>query len=111
MIEPTDKTDIMLPIHPGEYITEEFLKPLGITPYRLAKDIGVTENRVHRLLKGEASMTADMAMRLHRYFNISAEFWLNMQAFHDLRLIQRTAAGKYANIRLRPEIDTLAMAA
>ncbi len=74
------------PIHPGEILGEEFLEPMGITAYRLARDIGVAPNRVTGILNGRRAMTADTALRLSRYFGTSAGFWMNLQARHDLEL-------------------------
>lgn len=72
-------------IHPGEILQLEFLEPLNITPYRLSKDIGVTQTRISEILSGKRSITADTALRLSRYFGNSPQFWLNLQTQHDLR--------------------------
>ncbi|MCJ8279416.1 MAG: HigA family addiction module antitoxin [Rivularia sp. ALOHA_DT_140] len=72
-------------IHPGEILQLEFLEPMNITPYRLSKDIGVTQTRISEILSGKRSITADTALRLSRYFGNSAQFWLNLQAQYDLR--------------------------
>jgi addiction module HigA family antidote len=72
------------PIHPGEILRGEFLDPLGITPYRLAKDIAVPLTRVAAILAGERAVTADTALRLSRYFAMSAEFWLGLQEHYEL---------------------------
>ncbi len=74
------------PIHPGEILMEEFLKPLGITQYRLAKDIHVPARRINEIVHGKRSITADTALRLSRYFNLSERFWLNLQARYDLEV-------------------------
>lgn len=74
----------MAPIHPGEILGEDFLKPLGMSEYRLAKDIGVPALRINQIVKGKRAITPDTAMRLGRYFGTSAEFWVNMQAHYDL---------------------------
>ena len=71
-------------IHPGEVLREEFLVPLGISQYRLAKDIGVTEARISAICAGKRAVTADTALRLARYFGTSAAFWLGLQADYDL---------------------------
>ena len=68
------------PIHPGEILFEEFLKPLGITQYRLAKDISVPPRRINEIIHGKRSISADTALRLSRYFGLSERFWLNLQA-------------------------------
>ena len=72
-------------IHPGEILQVDFLEPLNITPYRLSKDIGVTQTRISEILSGKRSITADTALRLSRYFGNSAQFWLNLQTQYDLR--------------------------
>jgi len=79
-------SDERLPnITPGEILQEEFLSPMGITAYRLAKDTGMPPTRVSQILKGRRRITADTALRLGRYFGNSAEFWLGVQDEHDLR--------------------------
>ena len=72
------------PIHPGEQLREEFLKPFGLTAYRLAKDIGVPVTRVQAILAERRGITADTALRLARYFGTTPEFWLNMQRDYEL---------------------------
>ncbi|MEO1764839.1 MAG: HigA family addiction module antitoxin [Cyanobacteria bacterium J06629_18] len=72
-------------IHPGEILELEFLEPLNITPYRLSKDIGVSQTRISEILSFKRSITADTALRLSRYFGNSAQFWLNLQAQYDIR--------------------------
>jgi len=74
------------PIHPGEILLEEFLKPLGISQYRLAKDINVPARRINEIVHGKRAITADTALRLSRYFNLSDRFWLNLQARYDLEV-------------------------
>lgn len=74
------------PIHPGEVLNEEFLKPLGITQYRLAKDVSVPARRINEIVHGERSISADTALRLGHYFQMSAQFWLNLQTRHDLEV-------------------------
>lgn len=74
----------MPPIHPGEVLIEEFLKPMNITQYRLAKDISVPPRRINEIVHGHRSVTADTALRLGRYFGVSPQFWLNLQAHFDL---------------------------
>jgi addiction module HigA family antidote len=77
-------TEKIQPIHPGEILLDEFLVPLGITQYRLAKDIRVPQPRISQIIRGERSITADTALRLSRYFGTSERFWLNLQARYDL---------------------------
>ena len=71
-------------ITPGEILLEDFLKPLGLSQYRLANDIGVPPRRINEIVKGQRAITADTALRLGRYFQMSAQFWLNLQSQHDL---------------------------
>jgi addiction module HigA family antidote len=78
------------PIHPGEILRDEFLDPLGITPYRLAKDMTVPLTRIMAILAGERAITADTALRLGRFFGMSAEFWLGLQQHHDLATARST---------------------
>lgn len=74
----------MAPIHPGEVLLEEFLKPMEISQYRLAKDINVDPRRINAIVHGDRAVTADTALRLSRYFSTSARFWLNLQTQFDL---------------------------
>jgi addiction module HigA family antidote len=74
------------PIHPGEILLEEFLKPMGITQYRLAKDVSVDPRRINEIVHGKRSISADTALRLGRYFGTSARFWVNLQSHYDLEL-------------------------
>ncbi len=71
-------------IHPGEILIEDFMKPLGITQYRLAQDIGVSPIRISQIVRGERSITVDTALRLARYFGTSASVWLRLQVRYDL---------------------------
>ena len=72
------------PIHPGEILLEEFLSPMDISQYRLAKDISVSQRRISEITQGKRSITADTALRLGRYFGMEAQFWLNLQSRYDL---------------------------
>ena len=72
------------PIHPGEILLEEFLRPMGISQYRLAKDISVPQRRISEITQGKRSITADTALRLGRYFGIEAQLWLNLQSRYNL---------------------------
>ena len=71
-------------IHPGEILSEEFLKPLGISAYRLSKDIGIPQTRTSMIIKGNRKITADTALRLSKYFGTSAKFWMGLQNDFDL---------------------------
>ncbi len=76
----------LLPIHPGEILMEEFLKPMGISQYRLAKDINVPARRINEIVQSKRSITPDTALRLSRYFEMSERFWINLQARYDLEV-------------------------
>ena len=78
------KTKKMAPIHPGEVLADEFLKPMNITQYRLAKDIHVPARRINEIVHGNRAVSADTSLRLARYFGLSPQFWLNLQASYDL---------------------------
>ncbi len=81
-----DKT--LSPIHPGEVLLEDFMKPLGLTQYRLAHDIGVTPIRISQIVNGRRAISIDTALRLARYFGTSAEVWLRLQVRYDLEVAQ-----------------------
>ena len=87
-------TKRITPIHPGEILLEEFLEPLGISQYRLAKDISVPARRINEIVHGKRSITADTALRLSRYFGLSDRFWLNLQARYDLELEKDKLQGR-----------------
>ena len=74
------------PIHPGEILMEEFLKPLEISQYRLAKDIGVAPRRINEIVHSARAITADTALRLGKYFSTSPQFWLNLQSYYNLEI-------------------------
>ncbi len=84
----------MAPIHPGEILFEEFLKPLKISQYRLAKDISVPPRRLNEIVHGKRSITADTALRLSRYFGLSERFWLNLQSRYDLEIEKDRLKGR-----------------
>lgn len=79
----------ILPTHPGEILEEEFLKPMEISHYKLAKDIRVPQTRISKIIKGERGITPDTALRLAQYFNMTAEFWMNLQANYDLKMARK----------------------
>jgi addiction module HigA family antidote len=85
-------------VHPGEYLREELLDPLGLTPYALAARIGVPRTRVERLVREQTRITPDTALRLGRFFSMSPAFWLNLQARHDLAVAETTASNDIAAI-------------
>lgn len=74
----------LAPVHPGEILLQEFLEPLGVSQYRLAKEINVPPRRINEIVKGKRSITANTALRLARYFATSDRFWLNLQSHYDL---------------------------
>jgi addiction module HigA family antidote len=95
----------MKPIHPGEVLLEEFLNPMGISQYRLAKDISVPARRINEIVHGKRSITADTALRLSRYFGTTAQFWMNLQDHFALE-VQTDKIGD----RLDKEVRALAAA-
>ena len=90
-------------LHAGEVLREEFLLPLKLSPYALAKALGVPRTRVER---EETALTADTALRLSRYFGTTAEFWMNLQAAHELETAKQSLASKLAKITPRPSRAT-----
>jgi addiction module HigA family antidote len=90
------------PIHPGEVLIEEFLKPMGLSQYRLAKDISVPPRRINEIVHGKRSISADTALRLGRFFGISPQFWLNLQTRFDLEVTEDLLAE-----RLDKEVQVL----
>lgn len=96
------RPDRLPPVHPGEILLEEFLKPMNITQYRLAKDISVPPRRVNEIVLHKRGITADTALRLGRYFGTSEQFWLNLQSEYDLD-VERDRLGN----RLESEVVAL----
>ena len=92
------------PIHPGEILLEDFMKPLGLSQYRVAKDIGVPALRISQIVRGQRSITADSALRLARYFGTSAAVWLRLQARYDLEVTEAKMAR-----RITREVKVLQM--
>lgn len=92
----------LLPIHPGEVLNEEFLMPLGISQYRLAKGISVPPRRINEIVHGTRSISADTALRLARYFGTTERFWLNLQSRYDLE-VEKDRLGS----RLNREVSIL----
>ena len=89
----------MAPVHPGEILMEEFLEPLGISQYRLSKDIGVVPRRVNEIVHGKRAISPDTALRLARHFGMTETFWSNLQVHHDLE-VERDRLGS----RLEKEV-------
>lgn len=92
-------------VHPGSVLLADFIEPMGITRYRVAKAIGVQQRRIDEICTGERGITADTAVRLGLAFGVEPQFWLNLQSQYDIELIQRDQGG-----RLAEEIQTLAVA-
>ena len=86
-------------VHPGEILEEDFLKPLAISQYRLAKEIGVPSQAVNDIVRRKRGISADMALRFGRFFSTSAEFWLNLQVAYDVHSIAKEAKRKIEKIR------------
>lgn len=96
---------LLPPIHPGIILSEEFLEPMNISQYRLAKDIGVPPRRINEIVKGKRGISVDTALRLARYFGLSERFWLNLQTRYDLETEKDRLSG-----RLEREVKVLAAA-
>ena len=91
------------PVHPGEILLEEFLRPLGLSQYRLAKDVNVPARRINEIVRGSRAVSADTALRLARYFGMSERFWLNLQGRYDLE-VEKDRLGE----RLKREVHVFA---
>lgn len=87
------------PMHPGRFLETEFLNPLGITSYALAKAIGVDPPRIYKIVAGERGITADTALRLARYFGTSPQYWLNLQTHYDLEIAEDEVGAEVEHIR------------
>jgi addiction module HigA family antidote len=82
------------PVHPGEILLEEFLKPMGISQYQLAKGISVHPRRINEIVHGNRAITADTALRLSRFFGMSENFWMNLQSHYDLEVQKDKLSGR-----------------
>lgn len=91
------------PIHPGEILQEEFLKPMGISQYRLAQDIGVPAMRINKIVREERGISADTALRLAHYFDMSVEFWTGIQTHYEVERAKMTLGN-----RLKAEVKVFA---
>ncbi len=98
------KTKKIPPIHPGEILLEEFLEPMGISQYKLSKDISVPPRRINEIVQGKRSISADTALRLSRYFGLSERFWLNLQSRYDLEVEKDKL-----DVRLAKEVRVLSL--
>lgn len=90
---------LLPPVHPGEILREEFLRPLGLTQYRLAKEIGVSPRRISEILAGKRAVTADTGLRLSRYFGLNDGFWVGLQTDYDLALVRQRLGTELARIQ------------
>jgi len=90
---PKKSKKVRPPIHPGEILLEDFLKPLGISANKLARELRVPSNRIVKIVNGERGITADTALRLARFFNMTPDFWMNLQSHYDLEKAQDEIAG------------------
>jgi addiction module HigA family antidote len=88
------KSKLLTPIHPGEILFEEFMQPMDISINRLAREIAVPPGRISAIVNGKRGITADTALRLGKYFGVSPEVWMGLQADYDLRLAQRTVGAE-----------------
>ena len=93
------------PVHPGEVLLEEFLKPMGLSQNRLALSIGVSPQRINEIVLGKRSITADTALRLARYFDMSPQFWLGLQMDYDLDITEEAMAERLKQ-EVRPYVAT-----
>jgi addiction module HigA family antidote len=89
------------PIHPGEVLLEEFLEPMKISQYRLAKDINVSARRINEIVHGKRAITADTALRLSRYFEMTEQFWMNLQTRYDLE-VEKDLLGTRLDREIQP---------
>jgi antitoxin HigA-1 len=103
------KSKLLAKITPGEILHEEFLKPMEITQYRLAKDLGVPARRITEIVKGGRAITADTALRLGKYFGMTPEFWLNLQTHYDLEQEQKRLSGRLEKeVKVRVPLESVA---
>ena len=91
--------DKIPPIHPGEILMEEFLVPMGVTQNRLAVSIGVPPRRINEIVHGKRRITADTALRLGRFYSMSAQFWINLQNAYDLKIAERTLGSSLGKVK------------
>lgn len=107
-IDDDEVVEILPPLHPGEMLREEFMAPLGLTPYALAKALHVPRTRIERLVREEVLITPDTALRLGRYFGMTPESWLNLNRQYQLDVVRRAAPGAYDDIVPSPHLKTAA---
>lgn len=97
----TNKASKHKPVHPGEILALDFLEPMGISAYRLAKEIGVSAQQIGRVIKGTRGISADLALRLARFFGTSAQVWMGLQARYDIDVAQ-DESGREIERRVKP---------
>jgi len=95
------------PIHPGEILYEDLMKPLGLSQYKLAEELGVDPGRINQIVAGRRGISADTALRLARYFGTTPEFWMNLQARYDLEVAKDAKSEEIAKrVKVRPRTET-----
>jgi len=94
-------------IHPGEVLKEEFLEPMGISVYRLSKETGLSQTRLSQIIKGKRSITAESAVKLGKFFDVPAEFWMNLQALYDIEEARKQYKKDLQSIHSIQEIEQL----
>ena len=97
--------NLMAPIHPGEVLLEDFLLPMGLSQYRLAKDVSVPPRRINEIVHGKRGISADTALRLARYFGTSDLFWLNLQTHYELE-VEKDRLGTRLDVEVQPLAET-----
>src|ERR1700722_13032920 len=102
------RAKLMDPVHPGEVLREDFLKPLGLTVNKLALDLHVPATRIGEIVHGRRRVTADTALRLARYFKTNPEFWLNLQSFYELEVSRRSPGASEIERQVHPALASLA---
>ncbi|MBX3014478.1 MAG: HigA family addiction module antidote protein [Caldilineaceae bacterium] len=110
MIKQSEKNqeERLPPIHPGEVLLEDFMKPLGLSQYRLAQDLGVSALRISQIVHGKRAVTADTALRLARYFGTSANVWMRLQARYDLEVAEVVLAERVnREVKVRQSVTPL----
>ena len=100
--QATANTEKLPPIHPGEILDEEFLRPMNISQYRLAKSIGVDPRRVHAIVNGERGISAETALLFSRFFGNSATFWMGLQSQYDLEVAEDRLGDRLSKVVARP---------
>ena len=95
------------PVHPGEILLEEYLKPLGISQNKLGRDLNVPAQRINEIVRGQRAITVDTALRLAKYFHTTPQFWLNLQTHYDLEMARETHLLDRVNREVRERLDTV----